>query len=252
MRSDQASPRISRDRFDAVLFDLDGVLTDTAAVHAACWKRMFDAFLRERAEPGGASFRPFDTDADYRQYVDGKLRYDGVRSFLESRGIHLPHGDPGDPPSRATIAGLGNLKDQMVKEVLASGSVDVFEGSLVFLRHVRRAGLKTAVVSASRNAQAVLRSVGIEEFFDVRVDGEVAERLRLPGKPMPDTFLEAARELGSDALRTIVVEDALAGVQAGRAGGFGLVVGIDRRGDSEAMRAQGADVVVRDLRELIE
>jgi beta-phosphoglucomutase family hydrolase len=244
-------PRIGRERFDAVLFDLDGVLTDTAAVHAACWKRMFDAFLRERAEQEKAAFRPFEIDVDYRRYVDGKLRYDGVRSFLESRDIHLPVGDPDDAPSHATIAGLGNLKDRMVKEVLAAGSVDVFEGSLAFLRHLRRAGFQTGVVSASRNAQAVLRCVGIEGDFDVRVDGDVADRLRLPGKPMPDTFLEAARQLGSDVVRTIVVEDALAGVQAGRAGGFGLVVGIDHRGDAEAMRAHGADVVVRDLRELI-
>ncbi len=242
---------ITKEQFDAVLFDLDGVLTDTARVHAASWKKMFDDFLKERAEKLKEPFQPFNIATDYKLYVDGKLRYDGVRSFLESRYIHLPFGDPESPPNRETIIGLGNFKDAMVKEIIATEGVEVYEGSVSLVRHVREQGIKTAVVSASKNCRAALQAAGIEDLFAIRVDGEVAERLRLPGKPAPDTFLEAAKELGVEPGRAVVVEDAISGVQAGRNGGFGLVIGVDRKGDAEALRKHGADVVVKDLSELL-
>jgi beta-phosphoglucomutase family hydrolase len=251
MRQKELGQAITREKFDAVLFDLDGVLTDTANLHAACWKRTFDGFLQKHGSEKGVAFQPFDIGKDYKEYVDGKLRYEGVRSFLESRGIHLPYGDPNDPPSYESITGVGNLKDRMVKEALASGGVEVYEGSVVSLHHLRQQGFKTAVVSASKNCRAVLQAAGIADLFDVRVDGEVAARLNLRGKPAPDTFLEAARELGSRPERAVVIEDALSGVQAGREGGFGLVVGIEHQGNRQALVEQGADIVVRDLRELV-
>jgi beta-phosphoglucomutase family hydrolase len=244
-------PAITKEGFDAVLFDLDGVLTDTARVHAASWKRMFDEFLRERSAQRGEPFVPFDTKADYLRYVDGKLRYDGVRSFLESRGIKLPDGEPDAPPGYESVTALGNLKDRMVKEILRAEGAEVYEGSVALVRHLRSRGIKTGVVSASKNCGEVLRAAGIEDLFDVQVDGEVADRLRLPGKPEPDSFLEAARELGVYPGRAVVVEDAISGVQAGRKGGFGLVVGVSRKGDAEALRQHGADVVVSDLQELL-
>jgi len=244
--------KITRTKYDAVLFDLDGVLTDTAKLHAASWKKMFDAFLKEHAKEQEVPFPPFDIEKDYKPYVDGKLRYEGVRSFLESRGIQLPFGDPDDPPGYKSITALGNLKDRMVKEALGTGVIDVYTGSIVFLRHCRKQGFKTAVVSASKNCRAVLREVGIEDLFDVRIDGEVADRMNLPGKPAPDTFLEAARELRASPERAVVIEDALSGVQAGRNGGFGLVVGIENHGNRQILEAHGADIVVGDLRELME
>jgi beta-phosphoglucomutase family hydrolase len=240
------------DRFDAVLFDLDGVLTATAKLHATCWKKMFDEYLLERAATTGKTFQPFEIATDYKRYVDGKLRYDGVRAFLESRGIDLPWGDPEDPPDRATICGLGNRKNELIQDFLASGSVEVFESSVAVVRQLRGAGIRTAVVSASKNCQAILEAAGIVDLFDVRVDGVVAAQLQLPGKPAPDTFLEAARQLGVEPERAVVVEDAVSGVQAGRAGGFGLVIGVDRKGDPEALRNNGADVVVTDLGELLD
>jgi beta-phosphoglucomutase family hydrolase len=246
-----SSPRISRDRFDAVIFDLDGVLTDTARVHAASWKRMFDAFLRRRAEVRGEPFRAFEVDPDYRLYVDGKPRYDGVRDFLESRGIELPEGSRDDPPDRETVCGLGNRKNELVVDAIGSGGVDAYPGSMALVRHVLDAGLRTAVVSASTNCAAVLEAAKIADLFEVRVDGVVLERRGLPGKPQPDSFLEAARELGVEPGRSVVVEDALAGVEAGRAGGFGLVVGVARKDDEAALAEKGADVVVHDLAELI-
>ncbi len=251
MRPKASNRAITQARFDALLFDLDGVLTDTAQLHASCWKKMFDTFLQSYAKEKNIAFQPFDAEQDYRQYVDGKLRYEGVRSFLESRGIHLPYGDPSDPPSYESITGLGNTKDRLVKEALRSGEVHVYAWSVPFLRHMRHLGFRTAVVSASKNCRAVLQAAGIEKFFDVRVDGEVAARLNLPGKPAPDTFLEAAKELGIRPERAVVFEDALAGVQAGRDGGFGLVVGIEHHGNRKALEAHGADIVVRDLRELL-
>ncbi len=246
-RSDHS---ITRDRFDAVLFDLDGVLTATAKVHATCWKRAFDGFLERRAGGAGESFEPF-TDTDYEQYVDGKPRYEGVRSFLASRGIELPDGDPGEPASDETICGVGNRKNELIQEVLESEGVEVFEGSVALVRRLRADGIKTAVVSSSRNCPAVLAAAGITELFDLRMDGNEAARLKLAGKPAPDTFLSAAKQLGVEAARAVVVEDAISGVQAGRAGDFGLVIGVARYADAAALRENGADVVVNDLGELL-
>lgn len=241
----------NRQRFDAVLFDVDGVLTATAKLHAACWKQMFDDYLAERARRDGVGFEPFVIATDYRRYVDGKLRYDGVRSFLASREISLPEGEPDDPPERETVCGLGNRKDALVGELLATDGVDVYDGSVAWVRELRDAGIATAVVSASRNCERVLAAAGIVGLFDARVDGVVADDLGLPGKPAPDTFLEAARRLGVTPDRAVVVEDAVSGVAAGRAGGFGLVIGVDRTDDAESLRAAGADVVVRDVGELV-
>lgn len=235
----------------ACLFDLDGVLTRTADLHAAAWKQTFDAFLRQRAAPGGGSPPPFDAVADYDAYVDGKPRADGVRSFLASRGIELPEGSPADPPSAETVHGLGRRKNELVLELMAQRGVAAYEGSLRFLAAVREAGLRRAVVTSSENAGAVLRAAGLEGVFDVQVDGAVADELALAGKPAPDVFLEAARRLGVEPRRAAVFEDALAGVAAGRAGGFALVVGIDRAGQAAELRARGADLVVADLADLI-
>ena len=242
---------LSAERFDAVLFDLDGVLTETATLHAEAWKRTFDDFLRLRAETRGEPLEGFDIEDDYRRYVDGKPRYDGVRSFLASRGIELAEGDPTDPPIADTVAGLGNRKNELVVELIANEGVGAFPGSVRLVKELRRRGIRTAVVSASANAVAVLRSAGIAHLFDARVDGTVAEELGLPGKPAPDTFLEAARRLDVAPERAAVVEDALAGVEAGHAGGFGLVIGVDRLDQAQALRDHGADVVVADLGELV-
>jgi beta-phosphoglucomutase family hydrolase len=237
-------------RYDAVLFDLDGVLTDTAGVHADCWKRTFDEFLSRRADRSGGPFQPFDIEGDYRLYVDGKRRYDGVRDFLHSRGIDLPEGSPEDPPDAETVCGVGNRKNVLVNQALEEGGVEVYPGSVALVRALLEAGVKTGVVSSSANCAAVLRAAAIEDLFEVRVDGRVAAELGLPGKPAPDTFLEAARQLGADVKRTVVVEDAISGVQAGRNGGFGLVVGIARHDEPGVLREEGADVVVSDLGEL--
>jgi beta-phosphoglucomutase family hydrolase len=236
---------VTRERFDGVLFDLDGVLTSTAAIHAEAWKAMFDQYLASRGEP------PFDIDADYKRYVDGKPRYEGVRSFLESRRIHLPAGEADEPPNDRTVAGLGNRKDALVKQAIADGRVESFPGSIEWARRLRAEGFKTAVVSSSRNCGPVLRAAGIEDLFDARVDGQTLIDLNLRGKPAPDSFLKAAEWLAISAARAVVVEDALSGVEAGRAGGFGLVIGVDREGHGEVLRQHGADVVVADLGELI-
>ena len=229
------------DGIRAGLFDLDGVLTRTATVHAAAWKEMFDDFLRARAAETGEPFVPFDSHADYDRYVDGKKRADGVRSFLASRGIQLPEGSPDDPPAAATVHGLGNRKNELVLAKLADG-VEVYPGSVSYVEALRDAGLARAVVSSSANTRTVLDVTGLAKLFDVVVDGVVADREGLAGKPAPDTFLAAARALGVGPADAAVFEDALAGVEAGRAGGFGCVVGVDRVGQ--------ADVVVRDLAEL--
>lgn len=240
----------SLERFAAVLFDMDGVLTATASLHQAAWKEMFDAYLRQIALDRGTSFEPFEPN-DYKRYVDGKLRYDGVAAFLGSRNIELPWGDPGDDPSRETVCGLGNRKNAMIQELLRTRGADVFDSSISLVRRLRAGGVKTAVVSASKNCVAILEAAGISELFDTRVDGNVAAELNLAGKPAPDTFLEAARRLDVPPNQAVVVEDAISGVQAGRAGNFGLVVGVDRAGDPEALRAGGADIVVTDLGELL-
>jgi len=236
----------------ACLFDLDGVLTQTAKVHAAAWKEMFDAFLRKRAAQTGESFEPFDPVADYDEYVDGKPRYDGVRSFLTARGIALPEGTPDDPPDAVTVHGLGNRKNELVLAMIERQGVQVYEGSVRYVRAVRDAGLGRAVVTSSANADEVLAAAGIDDLFEVRIDGVVAAREHLEGKPAPDTFLAAARALEVARDRAAVFEDALAGVAAGRAGRFGLVVGVDRVGQADELLKHGADVVVGDLSELLE
>ena len=233
----------------ACLFDLDGVLTKTAALHAKAWKQMFDDFLRARS-PGG-SFVPFDLVRDYDLYVDGKPRDDGTRSFLASRSIDLAEGSPDDPPGTPTIHGLGNRKNELVLRLMHDDGVATYEGSMRYLQAVRDAGLRSAVVSSSRNCRAVLRSAGILERFDAIVDGVVAAEQALAGKPAPDTYLAAARALGMAPQGCAVFEDALAGVEAGRAGGFGCVVGVDRAGQAEQLRRHGADVVVADLGDLL-
>lgn len=236
----------------ACLFDLDGVLTRTADVHAEAWKRMFDGFLTARAERTGEPFRPFALPADYAAHVDGRLRLDGVRGFLASRGIELPEGDPDDPPEADTVNGLGTRKNALVLDVLQNAGVGVYEQSVRYVRAVGEAGLPRAVVSASKNCAAVLAAAGLTDLFDVRVDGVVADAAGLRGKPAPDMFLAAAAELGVEPGRAAVYEDAVAGVAAGRAGAFGWVVGVDRLGHAAALTEAGADIVVTDLGELLE
>ena len=247
LQDTEAKSRIAA--LEAVIFDLDGVVTRTARVHQAAWKRVFDDYLARRAEPQGEAFAPF-AEADYRRYVDGKPRYEGVQSFLAARGIALPFGDPADPPDRETVCGLGNRKDAIFHEILASDGVEVFESTVDFIRDLEGRGIGTAMVSASQNAAAVLEAAGLDGLFAVRVDGIEAARLALAGKPQPDTFLEAARQLGVEPARAAVVEDAISGVAAGRAGGFGLVIGVARSDNGAALLAEGADLVVANLAEL--
>ena len=251
MSQSPTGKHITRERFDAVLFDLDGVLTSTAKIHSACWKEMFDEYLRKRAAQKNEPFQPFDIGTDYLLYVDGKPRFNGVRDFLKSRGIQLPDGTPGDSPGSETVCGLGNRKNEMVNKAIASGMVEAYEGSVAWVRHLRKEGIKTAVVSSSHNCEAVLKAAKIADLFDVRVDGEVADQLGLTGKPAPDTYLTAAKQLSVDPKRAVVVEDALSGVQAGRNGSFGLVIGVARHDNADELRANGADVVVTDLAELL-
>lgn len=241
---------ITRKNFDAVLFDLDGVLTSTAKLHAAAWKQTFDTLLRRRAETRNESFVPFDIGDDYRKCVDGKPRFDGVQSFLISRGIDLPYGAPPDPPTAETVCGVGNQKNDLVSQIMVREGVAAYPGSVKAVKYLREKGYKTAVVSSSENCAAVLKAAAIESLFDVRVDGNIATRLTLAGKPEPDMFLAAARQLGVDAKRSIVVEDAIAGVQAGKRGGFGLVIGIARTGNADALQKEGANLVVTDLEDL--
>ena len=236
----------------ACLFDLDGVLTDTASVHAAAWKQMFDDFLRARSERTGEPFRAFDLSADYGPYVDGRPRMEGTAEFLRSRGIELPQGGPDDGPSAETIWGLSTRKNDMVQEKIKTNGVDVYPGSVRFLKAVRAAGLTTAVVSSSANAEQVLEVSDLAQYVDHRVDGVTAKERSLPGKPAPDTFLAAAADLGVGVGAAVVFEDALAGVQAGRAGGFVAVVGVNRLDQAAALREHGATVVVDDLAELLD
>ncbi len=243
--------QISPARFDAVLFDLDGVITATAKVHAAAWKRMFDEFLKSYYDRHDQAFIPFDVGSDYESYVDGKPRYDGVKSFIASRGIELPMGEASDPAGDQSVCGLGNRKNDFFADVLDAEGVEVYEGTIRLVRHLKSQGIKTAVVSSSENAETILGTAGIADLFDIRVDGRVATRLKLPGKPAPDTFLEAARQLGVKPDRAVVVEDAIVGVQAGRDGGFGLVIGVDRKQGRQSLAEHGAHVVVVDLAELL-
>src|SRR6201996_5616763 len=235
----------------ALLFDLDGVLTKTAVVHDRAWKEMFDAFLKQRAAGDGTEFVPFDGDADYNEYADAEPRYDGVRSFLESRGIELPEGEPEDPPEAETVCGLGNRKNGLVLKLIDEDGGEPYEGSVAFVKAAIAAGLRRAVVSSSANCQEVLEAAGIADLFEERIDGNVADQQHLKGKPAPDTYLAGAKALGVEPAAACVFEDVAPGVGAGHAGPFGHVVGVDRVHHADALRAHGADVVVTDLAELI-
>ncbi|HKT34301.1 MAG TPA: beta-phosphoglucomutase family hydrolase [Nitrospira sp.] len=237
--------------YEAVLSDLDGVITKTARVHAAAWKRLFDDYLAGVSAQTGLTAKPFDLEEDYRLYLDGKPRQEGVRDFLKSRGLSLPLGNPGDGSEHETLYGMGNKKDAYFETTLNATGVDVYPGTVKFLQLAKRAGLKMAVVSSSHHCAEIIEVVGLTSLFDVRIDGHDIDRLRLPGKPAPDTFWEAGRRLAVEPKRAIVIEDALAGVRAGHAGGFGFVIGVDRQQQADALREQGADIVVADLSDLL-
>jgi beta-phosphoglucomutase family hydrolase len=243
-------PVIAPDRFDAVLFDMDGVVTDTASIHASCWTIMFDEFLQKRAARKAEPFRSFEA-TDYKLYVDGKPRYRGVADFLKSRGIVLPEGATEDPPSAETVCGLGNRKNELVKARLAAGDAEAYPGTVAFILYLRRLGIKTAVVTSSENCQTVLKAAKVDDLFDARVDGTVLAGQHLAGKPAPDSFLKAAEMLDAPPQRAVVIEDAISGIQAGVRGGFGLVIGVARKGNVKELQAQGAGVVVNDLSELL-
>jgi beta-phosphoglucomutase family hydrolase len=250
-RQQDGKSAISRDQYDVVLLDLDGVITDTASLHATCWKQMFDEHLRKWAAQMGEAFRPFDIATDYRLYVDGKPRYDGVRDFLTSRGIRLPEGSPDDPPQAETVDGLGNRKNELVNKIIEEKGVEPYEGSVNLIHQLRHHGFKIAVVTSSQNCTAVLRAVKLDHCFDVQVDGNVIHAEHLAGKPAPDSYLMAAKLLGVAPARAIVIEDTLSGVEAGRNGNFGLVIGVARKGNADELRRHGAHLVVNDLGELV-
>lgn len=250
--TDPKSPTVNLpDNIRACLFDMDGVLTQTAAVHAAAWKEMFDAYLQQRAEEDGTEFKAFDIASDYVKYVDGKLRQDGVRSFLESRGIELPEGTPDDDADQETVWGLGTRKNNRVVELIRTKGVEVYPDAITFLQAVRDLGMKTAVVSASKNTPDVLRVTNLADQFEYVMHGGIAGEQGLNGKPAPDTFLAAAEALGEDPANCVVLEDAIVGVQAGAAGKFGHVIGVDRVNHGDELRENGADIVVRNLEELV-
>ncbi|MBX0334984.1 beta-phosphoglucomutase family hydrolase [Pontibacter sp. HSC-14F20] len=234
---------LQENNIKALIFDLDGVVTQTARVHAQAWKRMFDAYLQKRGEEEGKHYEPLDIETDYREYIDGIPRYDGVRNFLESRGITLPEGSPEDETGHETVSSLGNLKNMYFQELLKQEGVDVYDDTIGWLQREKQKGMRTAVISASKNCVDVLHAAGIEQLFEEHVDGLQSSELGLKGKPAPDIFLEAARRLGIVPAETAVFEDARKGVQAGKAGGFGLVVGIDRTHDEAGLKASGADLV---------
>jgi beta-phosphoglucomutase family hydrolase len=246
------SKLVNRDQYDAVLFDLDGVVTNTATLHATSWKQTFDEYLRKRAEQNGEAFRPFDIATDYRLYVDGEPRFDGVRDFLRSRRIQLPEGNPDDPADVETVHGLGNRKNELVNRAIAELGVEPYAGTVQFIHQLRRDGFKISVVTSSQNCDAVLRAAKLDDLFRVRVDGNVIQAQRLAGKPAPDTFLIAAKQLGVEPIRTVVIEDAISGVEAGSNGKFGLVIGVARKGNAEELKRHGAHLVVDDLGELVE
>jgi beta-phosphoglucomutase family hydrolase len=252
MQQPKNKPVITREMYDAVLLDLDGVITDTASVHAACWKQMFDEYLQKRATKRDEAFRPFDIATDYRLYVDGKPRYDGVRDFLASRAIRLPEGSPDDPPQAETVDGLGNHKNDLVNKIIEEKGVEPYQGSVELIHQLRGQKFKIAVVTSSQNCSAVLRAAKLDHCFDVQVDGNVIQAQHLAGKPAPDTFLMAARLLGVAPARAVVIEDALSGVEAGSNGDFGLVIGVARKGNTEELRRHGAHLVVNDLGELVD
>lgn len=243
--------------YKAWLFDMDGVLTQTALVHAAAWKQAFDEFLLAEGKRTGTTYAPFDAEADYEKYVDGEPRADGVRNFLAARGITLPEGNDNDPPDARTVAGVGNRKNELVLKVMHDQGVKVYDGAVTLVKYLRAHGVKVGVVSASENTVAALTAAGIVELFDARVDGHTVKDLKLAGKPAPDSYLEGAKLLNVPPNEAVVVEDALAGVEAGRAGHFGLVVGVDNHDEGAAhdyadqLHVHGADVVVRSLAELV-
>jgi HAD superfamily hydrolase (TIGR01509 family) len=241
---------IPTDRFDAVIFDLDGVVTQTSAVHAAAWKRLFDDFLKERAEAAGGAFVPFDLEGDYRLYVDGKPRYNGVQDFLASRAIDLPWGSPSDAPGNSSVCALGNRKDELFVAEVKEHGVKTYSSTITLIGRLHEAGLGVGLMSSSRNTVMVLAATGTTDLFEQRVDGVVSDQLGLAGKPDPAAYLETARRLGVEPARAVVIEDALSGVEAGQRGGFGLVIGVDRLDQADALREHGADVVVADLAEV--
>jgi beta-phosphoglucomutase family hydrolase/RpiB/LacA/LacB family sugar-phosphate isomerase len=242
---------LSRENYDAVLFDLDGVITDTANIHAACGRTMFDEYLRKRAIQLREPFRAFDVVTDYKLHVIGKSLHEAVRDFLESRGIVLPEGGPDDPPTSETICGLGNRKSELMNDVLAAKGAEAYPGSVAFLSYLRHLHIKSAVVTSSHNCQAVLKSANVSHLFDVRVDADVIAAEGLAGKPAPDSFLKAAAMLGVSPDRAVIVEDAVSGIKAGVRGGFGLVIGVARKVHPEELKAHGAHIVVRDVAELL-
>ena len=250
MQPEKHTPVIVSHRYDAVLFDMDGVITDTARTHASCWKIMFDQFLQKQATRSAEPFRCFDA-TDYTLYVDGKPRYEGVKDFLKSRGIVLPEGTSEDAPTTDTVCGLGNRKNELVNMRLAAEGAEAYPGTVAFILYVRRFGIRTAVVTSSENCQAVQKAAKVEDLFDARVDGEVLAEQHLAGKPAPDSFLKAAEMLHVSPQRAVVIEDAISGIKAGAQGGFGLVVGVARKNNAEELSVQGADVVVSDLAELL-
>jgi len=247
----KSTKAVTREKYDAVLLDLDGVITDTASIHARSWKRMFDEYLRDRSSRLGEPLRLFDIGSDYKLHVDGKPRFDGVRDFLKSRAIDLPEGTPDDPPLHETVCGLGNRKNDLVNEAIANDGVDVYEGTVRWVHRLHDEGFKTAVVTSSQNCDVVLRAARLGDLFKVRVDGNTIVEQKLTGKPAPDAFLAAAKALGVTAKRSVVVEDAISGVEAGRNGKFGLVIGVARKGNNDELKHHGADVVVNDLAELL-
>lgn len=243
-------PTLTKDRFDAVIFDMDGVVTDTAGLHGKAWKEMFDRFLEEHAQKSRVPQEPFDLGRDYLDYVDGKPRFDGVRGFLASRGISLPEGSLEDGPGTGSVYALGNWKNKLFGKLLEEEGAATYPGTVELIHKLHDGGFKTAIISSSKNAEKILRSAEALELFEAKVDGVDSLELGIDGKPAPDIFLSAARELDVDPSRAVVVEDAVSGVQAGKAGKFGLVIGVDRGGNREALLANGADVVVADLGEV--
>jgi alpha,alpha-trehalase len=241
---------IDMTKYEAAILDMDGVITDSARVHAASWKKMFDEYLKERSRREGLEFEPFDERKDYLRHVDGKPRYEGAKSFLESRGISLPYGSPDDPPGKETVCGLGNRKNHYFRKHLKEEGIDPYPTTVEFLRKLRERKIRTAVISSSRNAEAVLDAAGVRGLFDVVVTGADAAEHDLRGKPEPDIFEEAAKRLRVSPEKAVVVEDAIAGVKAGKAGGFAMVIGVDRSGRNAGLESLGADMVVRDLSEI--
>jgi len=251
-RQPQTEWAITRDQYDAVLLDLDGVITDTASIHAACWKQMFDEYLQNRATQRGEAFRPFDIETDYRLYVDGKPRFDGCRDFLTSRGFQLPEGSAADPPEAETVCGLANRKNDLVNKIIEEKGVKPYEGSVKFLQQLDHQQFKIAVVTSSEHCDTVLRVAKLDAFFDVQVDGNTIHAQALGRETRSGYVFDGGKLLGVEPTRAIVIEDALSGVEAGRAGKFGLVIGVARKGTAEELRHHGAHLVVKDLKELVD